>query len=550
MKVRNFLAVRIVSLLLCLVTVLAVFSPQISAAEFGAIDGTSAILIEPSSGEVLYEYNAKEQVMPASTTKVMTALLVIEAAKSGRISLDDEVAATQTIIDGVIFDASKVHPYIADGEIMTVRDYLYCVLLESDCVACDVLANYVSGSVEAFVAQMNTRASQLGCRNTLFLNSHGYPVDGHYSTAYDIALITAEAIKHDEFNEIFGTIKYTVPATNLAAERKICNTNWLIWNPEKIDSTYCKYYYEYATGGKTGSSTKSGHCLVSTAEKDGMTLICVITGCKIANPSEGQWWNMSFVESARLFEWGFENFSHSKAVRRGGTYATINIKKSEIEEMGLVAAQEVSLTIPVGSEGFISTEVIVYNETVKAPVSAGDVMGEIKVMYRGEQVTSVNLIASRDAEVKKGISPLLLILILIIIAVAGIMLYVVNNDEPVIFKKYKPYSTYKDKSKYNSSEHEDFNISTIIASFRKWLGKSVRSLGNAVSSKSTEEVSERKNASKPNSGKESGNGEAVRKKISQHRSAKEGAGDRPRSSQTASRSSESSARHHQDDWDN
>ncbi len=437
------LAVRITSLLICFITVFSLFVPQASAAEFGAVAGSSAILIEPSTGEILYQQNANEQIMPASTTKVMTALLVIEAAKKGQISLEDRIAATQPILDGVMYDASKIAPQLVAEEEMTVREYLYCVLLASDCVACDILGNYVAGSVDGFVEMMNNRARELGCSNTLFLNSHGYPVDGHYSTAMDIALITAEAIKHDEFNEIFGTIKYQLPATNKANARMLYNTNWLLWNPEKIESIYCKYYYEYATGGKTGSSNKSGHCLTSTAEKDGMKLVCVITGCEISNPAEGEWWNMSFVESARLYKWGFENFTHASAVRKGSTQAEIQVKKSEIESMGLVAADGVSLTIPVGTEGLISTEVIVYEETVKAPVSAGDVMGEMKVSYAGEVVETVKLIASREAPLKKTVSPVIIILILIIIAMAGVMLYVVNSDDPVILKQYKPQSTYR-----------------------------------------------------------------------------------------------------------
>lgn len=446
MRNNKHLAMRIASLFICIAAILTLLAPQAAAAEPEQVAAGSAILIEPNSGTVLYEYNANTEVMPASTTKIMTALLVIEAAQKGQISLDDEVMATQSIIDGVMYDASKVSPYIADGEVMTVRSYLYAVLLSSDCVACDILGNYISGSVEGFVELMNTRARELGCTNTLFLNAHGYPVDGHYSTAADLARIAAEAIKYETFTEIFGTIKYQLPATNLNSARKLYNTNWLLWDPEQITSIYCKYYYEYATGGKTGSSNKSGHCLVSTAEKDGMELICVVTGCEIANPSEGEWQNMSFIESAKLFEWGFNNFTHVVAVAKGSTQAKVSVRKSDIDEMGLVAAESLQLTIPTGTEALVSTEAVVYEKAVRAPVSAGDVMGEVKVSYNGELVGTVKLIASREIPLNRTVSPIIIILIILVAAVAAVMLYVINSDDPVILKQLKPYSTYRKKS--------------------------------------------------------------------------------------------------------
>ncbi len=446
------LASRIMALCLCLAVIFSALGLQVSAETMTPVAGTSAILVEPSTGTVLYEQNARQQIIPASTTKVLTALLVMEAVQRGQISLEDEITATQECIDGVIYDASKVVPNIVAGEVMTVRNYLYCVLLSSDCVACDILASYVSGSVEAFVALMNSRARELGCTGSSFLNTHGYPVEGHYSTAYDLYLICAEAIKYDDFNEIFGSIKYQLPATNMTTARMLYNTNWTLWNPEKIESIYCKYYYEYATGGKTGSSTASGHCLVSTAEKNGMTLVSVVTGAEIANPAEGEWWNMSFVESARMFEWGFDNYTHKTALRRGSSQATVNVKRSEVEEIVLVAAEEFSMTVPRGTEQLFSAEVTVYEETVKAPVSAGDVLGEVKISYNGEVVSTVSLIASKAAPVDRSVSPLLIIIIILIIIAAGVMLYVVNCDDPVILKQYKPYTTYRDKDKYRRAQ--------------------------------------------------------------------------------------------------
>lgn len=444
-------ALRLISIFF--VIILAVSScPSVLAVELPeAVEATSAILVEPKSGEVIYDQNAEATMLPASMTKVLTALLVIEAAESGAISLDDKVMATQAIIDNVMFDASKVVPNIVDGEEMTVREYLYCVLLSSDCVACDILAVHVSGSVEAFVSLMNQRAAELGCSGSNFLNTHGYPVEGHYSTAKDIYLICAEAIKHESFTEIFGTIKTEIPATNKSTLRKLYNTNWNLWDPEKITSVYCKYFYEYTTGGKTGSSSQSGHCLVSTAEKDGMTLICVIAGAEIANPTEGEWWNRSFTESKRLYEWGFENYSRKDAVVKGTSHGSIKVKRSEIEEIALVADADYTMTIPKGSENLLKTEAVIYEKKLKAPVLAGDVLGELAVTYDGKQVTKVNLVAAQDAPLKESLSPIMVILIILVAAVAGLLLYVVNSDNPVVLKKYKPKSTYRTMPSGNNS---------------------------------------------------------------------------------------------------
>lgn len=437
------LAMRIISIFF-VIFFAASLCPDYNAAELpAAVEATSAILVEPKSGEVLYDQNADATMLPASMTKVLTALLVVEAAESGAISMDDKVTATQAIIDNVMYDASKVVPNIVDGEEMTVREYLYCVLLSSDCVACDILAVHVSGSVEAFVSLMNQRAAELGCTGSSFLNTHGYPVEGHYSTAKDIYLICAEAIKHESFTEIFGTIKTEIPATNKSTLRKLYNTNWNLWDPEKITSVYCKYFYEYTTGGKTGSSSQSGHCLVSTAEKDGMTLICVIAGAEIANPTEGEWWNRSFTESKRLYEWGFDNYARKDAVIKGTEHGFVKVKRSEIKEVALITDSDYVMTIPKGSDNLLKTEAVIFEDTLKAPILAGDVLGELIVTYDGKQAAKINLIASQDAPLKESMSPIMIVLIIFVAAAAGLLLYVVNSDNPVVLKKYKPKSTYR-----------------------------------------------------------------------------------------------------------
>ncbi len=437
-------SIRILSLVLAVLMAVTALAPAALALEQpSSVPGTSAILVEPSSGIIMYEQNAYDSIIPASTTKILTALLVVEAAARGDISLDDEIPATQAIIDGVIFDASRISPYIADGEIMTVREYLYCVLLSSDCVACDILGNYISGSVQDFVTKMNERAAELGCRNSQFMNSHGYPTEGHYTCAYDLYLICAEAIKYSEFTEIFGTIKYRLRETNLNPARMLYNTNFGLWNPEKITSIYTPNYYEFMTGGKTGSSTASGNCLVSTAEKDGMKLICVITGVSPGTKVDEVSTNACFPESARLYNWGFENYQHKTAVQKNSVQGAVKVKKSDVDEIKLVAAEEVRLTMAIDDTAAFTTDVNIFEETVKAPVSSGDVLGEMKILQNGKLVTKIDLLAAKSAPEKKGLNAFLVVLILGVIIVAGLMLYIVNCDDPAELTQYKPKNTYR-----------------------------------------------------------------------------------------------------------
>lgn len=362
----------------------------------------SAILIDSDSGDVLYEKNADAPMPPASTTKVMTALLVVEAADRGELSYTDTITATQEMNDSVIYDASRVLPYIETNEIMTVEDLLYCVLLESDCVACNMLAQKVSGSVDAFVELMNRRAAELGCTGTTFLNTHGYPAEGHVATARSLALIMREAMKHDVFVRISGTIKLMMPPTNVCPSvRQLYNSNWLLWDPAQIHSIYCAHYYKYAVCGKTGTSDDSGHCLVSGARKGEAELICVILGGGLNPDAQGVTANQQFSQSAKLYEWGFANFTKKKLIMQGDAVTAVKVTGGTSDTVLACAAETVNKLLPgdINTE-LLEKEITIYDGSVAAPVSAGDVIGEMKFTSEGKQYASVALLASADVTEK------------------------------------------------------------------------------------------------------------------------------------------------------
>ncbi len=398
------LALRLVSLFMVLFLACTVFASPVSAAKIKPEepDVKSAILVDTDTGRILYELNADAVINPASTTKVMTALLVIEAVKRGDISLDDRVTTTQEIIDGVMWDASKISPNLVDGEVMTVENLLRCVLMVSDCVACDVLAVHVSGSVDNFVASMNRRAEELSCSDTHFVNSHGYPAENHYSTARDLYRITAEAIKHPEFCEIFGTIKFSLDSTNKNNARMLYNTDWMLWNPEKITSIYTEYYYPYTLGGKTGTSDASGHCLTSYAEKDGIQLLCVILGAGMELQSDGSYDKMSFRESEMLYKWAYNNWSVQTVISSSEILTSQPIENGKAESVELYLTDNVRELLPNGTtRDDLVVETVLNEEVVNAPVAAFTQLGVANVYYDGELIATVPL-ASVAAVEKKG----------------------------------------------------------------------------------------------------------------------------------------------------
>ena len=264
-KIRFAICALIAALALGLV------SPAAMAIDDPGIDTTYAAVLLAEDGDqetVLYTKNADERLYPASLTKVMTVLLAVEDIESGKIALSDPVTAQPGFDFDMIVGGSSV--YIMQQETMTLESLLYCAMVASANDACNVIAQYVSGSISDFVARMNARAAELGCTGTNFTNTHGLPDANHYTTAWDFSRIVREAAKHELFMTIASTINYTVPDTNVSSERVLESTNSLV-NP--TNPLYPgDWGYEYAKGIKTGHTNDAGYCLASSAEKDGVKL--------------------------------------------------------------------------------------------------------------------------------------------------------------------------------------------------------------------------------------------------------------------------------------
>ena len=371
----------------------------------GTVKAKAALLVDMDTLEILYEQNADEPLPPASTTKIMTALLVMEAVESGQLTLDEVILPEQQELASIPWDASTITPKIATGETLRVLDYLYSVMLSSDCAACNVLARRVSGSVDAFVERMNSRAAELGCEGTNFLNTHGYPKEGHAASARTMYLITQEALKYPVFCDIVASRSYTIPATNKNAERKLTNTNSLLVGASE-------YNYLYATGVKTGYSKSSGYCLVTTAENSGRNLLAVILGAE--KPTvDGKPVYEHFTESKRLLEWGFHAFTWQTIANAGFSATQVPLSGGELDYLTLVYADSAVSLLPVDFDmESLDVRINLRMTSAAAPVMKGTNFGTASI-YRGDKLLAeIPLVAGADTPVKKMVDNTVLYLVI------------------------------------------------------------------------------------------------------------------------------------------
>jgi len=390
MKLKKF----ILCLITCIVC-LSILLPVRSLADNNNlnINAESAILIDGDTGKVLYEKSAYEKRAPASTTKIMTALLALEHCKTTDIATVTSEAIT-SVPSGYSTDLLKM------GEELTIKDLLYALLLPSSNEAANVLAIHIAGSIDSFASMMNTKAMELGCKNTHFVNPNGVHDDNHYSTAYDLSLIAKEAMKNDIFRQIVSTASYTLPSSNKYSriDRTLITTNDLI--KKQSDN-----YYEYAIGIKTGFTTPAKNCLVSSATKDGKTLISVVLRSNTNNNR--------YNDAKTLFNYGFDNFSKKHIIKAGSTIKTIDVKNatSSTKNLNLVAETGINTIVTNDKLNDTIEPQINLNEHLQAPIKKDSIVGTATYTVDNIKYT-INLKAGN--EVKKSYTLYLVIVIAII----------------------------------------------------------------------------------------------------------------------------------------
>lgn len=325
--------------------------------------------MDQKTGTILYDYKAHEQLRPASVTKVMTILLIMEALDNGVITLEDNVPCSEKASS---MGGSQI--WLDTTETLTVHEMLkaICVVSANDC--CMAMAEYLAGSEELFVEQMNKRAKELGMNDTCFKNCHGIDEDGHVTSSYDIALMSRELItKHPKITE-YTTI-WMDSLRNGKSE--LVNTNKLIRN------------YEGATGLKTGSTSVALFNLSATATRDNLSLIAVIM--------KGETSAIRFAEAQKLLDYGFSNFEYVECSKKDDIVKMVNVDKGITTSVDAILENGSGCLIKKGKSKAISTD-IKLNDNISAPVSKGQILGEITYSIDNEQISKVNIIAKEDVK--------------------------------------------------------------------------------------------------------------------------------------------------------
>lgn len=395
MKTRRFLSAFFVALLLAFSLVPAALAadPE-KVLEDPDIQARASLLVDRSSGIVLYSQNQNEQLYPSSLVKVLTALLVLEEIEAGRLSLDQEITATSAVLNSV----AGARIGLKDGEKMTVRDLMGCMLVVSSNDTTDLLAVTVAGSVEAFVERMNQRARELGCTNSNFTNPTGEHNDDMYTSAWDMYLITCAALEHEAFLEICDSADFIIPPTNMSTERHLRTTNYLLSNWRAIG-----YVYKDAHGVKDSSSTQAGHCLITTASNDDLDLVSVVLGAKRVTLANGKEQVQSFSETTRLIKWAFSSFSYQTILTPNEMLASMPVTMSDSDAVTLHSAKEITVLMPnILTPKDLTRTIRFTSKSVEAPVKAGQQLAEVELSYGNDVYAVVPLVALNDVAISES----------------------------------------------------------------------------------------------------------------------------------------------------
>lgn len=350
------------------------------------------------TGKILYEKNAREKRYPASTTKIMTAILALEHR-----SLTDTLAVSYDAISTV--PAGYSHANLQLDEVLTMEQLLNVLLIPSANDAANVIAEDIAGSVESFASMMNTKAREIGCENTNFVNPNGVHNENHYSTAYDLALIGRYAMKNDIFRKIVSTVRYTLPTTNKydKENRAFVNTNRLV--NEKSGQ-----YYKYTTGIKTGYTDAAGNCIVASAKKDDMELICVIMGAGSDLTTDTN----KFDDCISLFNYGFGNYKYETLCNANDVFRVVSPRNASKDTKSLNVLFETDIDALVDANT-VSTDLLPevhLDDNLKAPITKGSVVGSVSYTIDGINYTT-NLIAGQDILANSTFSIIIKIIIVL-----------------------------------------------------------------------------------------------------------------------------------------
>ncbi|MBQ4645197.1 MAG: D-alanyl-D-alanine carboxypeptidase [Clostridia bacterium] len=381
-----------------LVTVIIICSFSISAsASFNSLLETEAeivLLVNTDSETVILDKNADKRTAPASLTKIVTCMLVLENCPD----LSVPVTCKRECLNG-LYAQNAATAGILPGETLSIHDLLYCLMLPSAADAANILADYVGGGIDNFVVMMNDFVAKLGCKNTKFVNAHGLDSDPNgYTTARDLYKITKYALKNSTFKEITSTLRYDVePTEKYPHTRYLHNTN-KIMNPGIRD-----YYHKAVTGVKTGTTDKAGRCVITTASQDGYNyMLIVMKAPQYDIDDDGVEENVAFTESKKIYNWAFDNIELTKITNTTDVITVVDVNyNSKVDHVRLLPAEELSALVPIGTESGSLIVRPIEDKTpksVNAPIKKGDVLGKAEILYGEDVVATVDLVAGEDID--------------------------------------------------------------------------------------------------------------------------------------------------------
>ena len=345
------------------------------------------------TGDVLYTKNADKKLYPASLTKIMTALVLLD----NEDNLDGEIITiSESAIRSLDGTDSSVGGLII-GEQITARQALYLLLMSSANECANAIAeHYGEGDISKFIDMMNAKAEELEMTGTHYANAHGLHDLEHYTTPHDVYVATLAAMEYEVFKEVVSTTRYKMPATNKQQERTLVTTNYL---QDRNNAMGSSYYYQYASGVKTGYTDEAGRCLVSTASKNGYNYICVLMKSPVYNEKGGRV-RLEFGDSMKLYDWAFDNFEYKTVVEADAPVAEAPVELCwDHDFVPLALEGGLSAIMPKDADrSTVQIKTLPYKESYDAPIKKGDILGTAEIYYAGELLGTVNLVAGASRE--------------------------------------------------------------------------------------------------------------------------------------------------------
>ena len=397
MKYKRFFITAFIALL-------TIFNTSCFAFDSESLTAQSAILIDSNTGKVLFEKNMDEKLYPASTTKIMTAILTIE-----NCDLEDIVKVNYNAISSIPAGYSTAN--LVTDEELTVKQLLEVLLVHSANDAANVLGMHVGGSIESFVTMMNSKAQELGCKNTNFTNTYGLHDDNHYTTARDLAIIAKYCMQNSSFRHFVSQPNCQISPTNKHEARTFVNTNNLI-NPSS------RYYYPSAIGIKTGYTKEAGNCLISASTKDGFEAISVVL-------NTGSVQGARCTDSIALFDYAYENFGIKTIANKGDVLAKTVISNGtrDTKDLDIVLSKDISALCSLNDDINDIIPTVDIDSKISAPIAEGSVVGTVTYNVLNTEYTA-DLLAGHDVEKSNFVFIVLIIALATMVFVIFIVIIV------------------------------------------------------------------------------------------------------------------------------